>query len=212
MIAHCFIKVYPRTGQESNRAIFTYLSPFGKSITGTVSEQFQPISSMEIPMVKDDEGRSLAWFQISLVLLPDIPLRVQVNEPLLSTHDRGEIQLLLQKDRVHVMHGLNVRSSIEYLGRREEAIFYQDLGYNYLQGMCLARSGAYLIHYIGERRDAAQVIRYNDAIKQFEYLFICPEDSSLQPHVYVSQGEDVLEIAWEYALNLDRFSIGLSPT
>ena len=198
-IAWCILKVYPRTEDEKNRIVFTYQHPALSA----------PLPTMEIPMVREESGRFLGWFEIALALLPEVPLRVQVQEPKVAAQDWAEMNVILHGRELVLTSSDHSKTDVEFLGDWNDldsmpSISFQDIGYQFSQGECLVRAGASLVH-TGEPHLEVRAIRYDTQRQQFEYCLAYREGTDL--HCFRRWYECFHDIAWNQALDLNRFDV-----
>ncbi len=195
LIARCFIHitVLPERS-EAARLIITALPPKAQNL------------NFEIPLVRDPKRGFLSWFEISLAMLPGIPLRFAVHDPaggkpypdVVIELIHGHIQAREEnRDKIFIDEGGGMFV--------EEDFGVDDLGYDYLQIPWLLRLGASLVHQHSPK-DAYQIVRFHPDRQLYEYHLRFVSEKRA-PQSYHCFHPDLSDIEWEHAVDLKRFSL-----
>jgi hypothetical protein len=194
-IARCFlhVSVSPERSHQTRLRI-TALPPQAQSLV------------LEIPPVRDRERGFLPWFEVSLALLPGIPLRFTVHDPAIVEPGLNAV-LELVKGHVQLR---NEGQQEAFIDERqpvlEEDFWFDSLGYTYLQVPWLLQLGAYLVQH-HDPGTAYQVVQYLPDRRLYEYRLSYLIDQQLSQ--YICAHDDVSDVAREHGLDLSCFALGL---
>jgi hypothetical protein len=196
LIARCFIHItaFPERS-ESARLIITALLPQAQNL------------NVEIPLVREPKLGFLYWFEISLAMLPGIPLRFAVHDPV-GGKPYPDVVIELVHDRIQARE--ENRDGV-FIDEGEGTFVEEDfgvdgLGYGYLQIPWLLQLGACLVHQ-HDPKNAYQVVRFHPDRQLYGYhLRFVSEKRS--PQGYHCFHPDFSAIEWEHAVDLKRFALG----
>lgn len=201
-LARAFLSVYPAHRSDQNRLIFSSRPRMASNLTPGLS----------FPLPKGPDKRSLTWWSgVSLALLPGVPIQITVSDGHDVDRPQAFVQLELVGGQILIGETHRTRFTAESLGLAENAdelpyLSYMDLAYSREQAEWLLQLGACLVHQ-GEPGDAFQLVRFLEANRHYEYRFGFQANSALA--IYAHEFEDLQDIEWHRALNLDRSYLGL---
>ncbi|HEU5376943.1 MAG TPA: hypothetical protein VFV38_16050 [Ktedonobacteraceae bacterium] len=197
LIARCFLHVSaPPERSDQARLRITALLPQVHNLT------------LGIPLARDPQRGFLSWFEISLALLPNIPLRITIDGPVLV--ELGlDVVMELANEHVQIRDAPHQAVNGEPGEIMEDDVFWFDsLGYQYLQAPWLLQLGGYLVQH-HDPGNAYQTVRYPPDRQMYEYRlhFVSARET---PQDYRCLHDDLRNIEWEHALDLKRFALGFS--
>lgn len=214
-IARCFVAIYPDQPSEQTRLVLTPASP--------VASAFQvQAPRLEIPLSTiDGAGHVFPWFEVSLALLPHIPLQITVCNGMPPGEPNPLVVIELVKERLFVRKTLLVDLFTDHLAEAEELFdrgpfFFDELAHAEQQASWLLQLGACFIQSHdpevrggGETSQVSQLVRCLPDRQCFLYSFCLSGMEKQGTPLYSCSHTSLGQVAWEHALNLDRFALGL---
>ena len=198
LLADCQFTIYPQFSSEENRAVVT-LHP---------KQPYPGPLLLAFPQLRDGEYL-FSRFQFHLVLLPDVPVHLRVEEPSLPRQDWIEMDICLHGDRIEVTPAPHTRVLAEKPVGWKEADFLHYLPHeNNEQSEWLLKAGAALV-YTSED-GSMRVILYDYQSNQFRFFFLTRQEE-MHRTIYTNYFERLWELEWEQALNLEQFSLAFPP-
>ncbi len=206
LIARCFISLSPIN--ESECVYLTaVISPVSLSVHSPV---------LELHPALDTGGRFFSWCEVSLAMLPHLPLQIIVRN--LQTGELGpQVILEFADGQVLVREKTGVLIVTNAIGKvgeilDHEVFWFDDLGYAYEQAAWLLQLGACLVHS-HELAAMYQLVCFLPDQQIYEYrLCIFSERENSWETRYTCFHNDLRAIEWEHAINLKRFSLGINPS